>query len=77
MYNYGRNVNPNKKQKEKIMLGNTKTRILIISIILLVILCLVTGYYAFTLREKYNITNTINYTIAFNNLVNYVNNVEN
>lgn len=59
------------------MLGNTKTRILIISIILLVILCLVTGYYAFTLREKYNITNTNDYTEAFSNLVNYVNNVEN
>ena len=59
------------------MLGNTKTRILIISIILLVMLCLATGYYAFTLREKYNLTNTNDYTEAFSNLVNYVNNVEN
>ena len=59
------------------MRGNTKTRILIISIILLVMLCLATGYYAFSLREKYNITNTNDYTEAFSNLVNYVNNVEN
>ena len=59
------------------MSGNTKTRILIISIILLVMLCLATGYYAFLLREKYNIINTNDYTEAFSNLVNYVNNVEN
>ena len=58
------------------MSGNTKTRILIISIILLVMLCLATGYYAFLLREKYNIINTNEYTEAFSNLVNYVNNVE-
>ena len=59
------------------MRENTKTRILIISIILLATLCVVTGYYAFSLREKYNITSTNNYTEAFSNLVNYVNNVEN
>lgn len=59
------------------MIGNTKTRILIISIILLVILCLATGYYAFMLREKYNLNNKNNYTEAFSNLVNYINNVEN
>ena len=59
------------------MIGNTKTRILIISIILLVCLWLATGYYAFLLRERYNISNTNNYTEAFSNLVNYVNNVEN
>lgn len=59
------------------MRENTKTRILIISIILLTTLCVVTGYYAFSLREKYNTNNTNNYTEAFSNLVNYVNNVEN
>ena len=59
------------------MRENTKTRILIISIILLTALCVVTGYYAFSLREKYNTNNTNNYTEAFSNLVNYVNNVEN
>ena len=59
------------------MKESSKTRILIISIILLVSLCVATGYYAFSLRERYNINNTNNYTEAFSNLVNYVNNVEN
>lgn len=56
---------------------NTKTRILIIVIILLATLFFATGYYAFKLREQYNINSTNNYTEAFSNLVNYVNNVEN
>ena len=56
---------------------NTKTRLLIISIILLTVLCVATGYYAFLLREKYYNNNINNYTEAFSNLVNYVNNVEN
>ncbi len=59
------------------MIKSTKTRFLIISIILLTILCTVTGYYAFWLKEKYNTNNINNYTEAFSNLVNYVNNVEN
>lgn len=59
------------------MRGNTKTRILIICIILLIMLCLATGYYSFLLKEKYNIRNTNDYTEAFSNLVNYVNSVEN
>lgn len=56
---------------------NIKTKVLIVSIIILTVLCLFTGYYAFSLREKYYINNTNNYTEAFSNLVNYVNNVEN
>ena len=52
-------------------------KIIIVSIIILTVLCLFTGYYAFSLREKYYINNTNNYTEAFSNLVNYVNNVEN
>lgn len=59
------------------MVENTRIRVLIISIILLVVLCIATGYYAFLLREKYRIMNTNGYTEAFSNLVNYVNNVEN
>ena len=59
------------------MQKNIKTKILIVSIVLLTILCIITGYYAFSLREKYYINSTNNYTEAFSNLVNYVNNVEN
>lgn len=59
------------------MIRSAKTRFLIISIIILSILCAVTGYYAFSLKEKYNTNNVNNYTEAFSNLVNYVNNVEN
>lgn len=59
------------------MSGDFKRRIMMISIILLATLCIATGYYAFKLREKYNITNNNDYTEAFSNLVNYVNNVEN
>ena len=54
-----------------------KTKWLILCIIVLTILTLVTGYYAFSLREKYNNMNNNNYTEAFSNLVNYVNSVEN
>ncbi len=43
----------------------------------LLILTIITGYYAFKLREEYNNTNNNNYTEAFSNLVNYVNSVEN
>ena len=53
-----------------------KSRIMLISIILLLTLVIATGYYAFTLREKYNIKNNNDYTEAFSNLVNYINNVE-
>ena len=56
---------------------NTKTRFLIVTIVILTILFFATGYYAFKLREQYNINTTNNYTEAFSNLVNYVNNVEN
>ena len=56
---------------------NSKNRLLTGSIILLAIFSLVTGYYAFNLREEYNTNNNNNYTEAFSNLVNYVNSVEN
>ena len=59
------------------MIESSKTRLFLIVIIVLTLLCFVTGYYAFKLREEYNINNTNNYTEAFSNLVNYVNNVEN
>ena len=53
-----------------------KSRWMLISIILLLMLVIATGYYAFLLREKYNIQSNNDYTEAFSNLVNYVNNVE-
>lgn len=58
------------------MNSDVKSRLMLISIILLTVLVIATGYYAFTLREKYNIKNNNDYTEAFSNLVNYVNNVE-
>lgn len=54
-----------------------KTKLIVLLIVLLVALCLGTGYYAFKLKEKYNLVNNNNYTEAFSNLVNYINNVEN
>lgn len=48
-----------------------------VAIVFLAILTLITGYYAFSLRERYNTLNDNNYTEAFSNLVNYVNSVEN
>lgn len=59
------------------MENNYKNRVLIGGLILLAIFSLVTGYYAFTLKEQYNILNNNGYTEAFSNLVNYVNSVEN
>lgn len=59
------------------MSNDFKKRIMLISIVLLLTLCVATGYYAFTLREKYNNKNNNDYTESFSNLVNYVNNVEN
>jgi germination protein YpeB len=56
---------------------NYQRKFLIGAIVLLLILSVVTGYYAFKLKEKYNIVNNNNYTEAFSNLVNYVNSVEN
>lgn len=47
-----------------------------VSIVVLVVLTLITGYYAFRLRERYNNLNNNSYTEAFSNLVNYVNSVE-
>lgn len=47
------------------------------SIALLVIAIVITGYYAFRLKEQYTNMNNNNYTEAFSNLVNYMNTVEN
>ncbi len=58
------------------MNSDLKNRVMLIVIILLLTLVVATGYYAFTLREKYNIKNNNDYTEAFSNLVNHVNNVE-
>ena len=50
---------------------------LIACIVVLLVLTAITGYYAFSLREKYNNLNNNNCTEALSNLVNYVNSVEN
>ena len=59
------------------MKNHFRNRGLIIAIVLLSILTIVTGYYAFKLRERYETTTVNNYNEAFSNLVNYMNNVEN
>ncbi len=48
-----------------------------VCVAVLLVLTIVTGYYAFKLREEYNNATNNNYTEAFSNLVNYVNSVEN
>ena len=48
--------------------------------VLVVVLCIiiiVTVYYLFRLRDKYNVIMNNTYTESFSNLVNYINNVEN
>lgn len=57
----------------KFIKENTKT----IIILILFLLMLITGYYAYSLREKYINSRLNTYNEAFNNVVNYVNNVEN
>lgn len=54
-----------------------KEKILKSVIVLLVISIIITGYYAFKLKEKYSNLNNNNYTEAFSNLVNYMNTIEN
>lgn len=46
-------------------------------VIVLFLLMLITGYYAYTLRERYINTRLNTYNEAFTNVVNYVNKVEN
>lgn len=58
-------------------MSNYKRNWIGVIITVLVILTLITGYYAFRLKEKYNTLNNNNYTEAFSNLVNYINSVEN
>ena len=54
-----------------------KRNILISAIVILSILTILTGYYAFKLKEKYTMMTLNNYNESFSNLVNYMNNVEN
>lgn len=58
---------------KKFLKENIKTVILIV----LFLLMLITGYYAYTLREQYINVRLNTYNEAFSNVVNYVNNVEN
>lgn len=57
----------------KFIKENTKT----VLIVVLFLLVLITGYYAYNLREKYINSRLNTYNEAFSNVVNYVNNVEN
>jgi germination protein YpeB len=57
----------------KFLKDNVKTTLVVV----LFLLILVTGYYAYSLREKYINTRLNTYNEAFSNVVNYVNNVEN
>lgn len=54
-----------------------REKLKIVLIILLVITVFATGYYAYSLREKYLISTTNNYNRAFSEAVNCINNVEN
>lgn len=54
-----------------------KEKILKTMIMVLVISTIITGYYAFTLKEKYLTFSNNTYTEAFSNLVNYMNTIEN
>jgi len=54
-----------------------KEKILKSVIVVLIISIIITGYYAFKLKEKYSNLNNNNYTEAFSNLVNYMNTIEN
>ena len=56
---------------------NNNNRFYIGTIIILIVFVGITGYYALKLKEAYNNQTQNNYTEAFSNLVNYVNNVEN
>ena len=58
---------------KKLLSENTKTAI----ILALFLLMLITGYYAYNLRQKYINTRLNTYNQALVNVVNYVNNVEN
>lgn len=57
----------------KFLQENIKTIIIVVLFLLIVI----TGYYAYVLREQYINTRLNTYNEAFSNVVNYVNNVEN
>lgn len=59
------------------MRSDLKHKLIIGTIVILSILTLSTGYYAFKLREQYNIMTTNEYNESFSNLVNYMSNVQN
>lgn len=53
-----------------------KEKILKSIIVVLIISTIITGYYAFTLKERYSNSTNNNYTEAFSNVVNYINTIE-
>lgn len=59
------------------MNNKLRTNALVLLIVMLIILTIATGYYAFKLREKYTIMTNNNYNEAFSNLVDYMDKVEN
>ena len=59
------------------MYKDYKNRFLVGTIIILLVLTSITGYYVLKLKEEYDNRAQNNYTESFSNLVNYVNNVEN
>ena len=61
------------KKMRRFLQENFKTAIIIVLFLLMII----TGYYAYVLREQYINTRLNTYNEAFSNVVNYVNNVEN
>lgn len=58
---------------KKLFIEKSKTAIIVV----LFLLTLITGYYAYSLREKYMNIKLNNYNSALSNVVNYVNNIEN
>lgn len=53
-----------------------KEKLWIFMIIVLIVLTIISGYYAFKLKEKYTILTNNSYNEAFSSLVNYINNIE-
>ena len=52
-----------------------KEKLWIFMIIVLIVLTIISGYYAFKLKEKYTILTNNSYNEAFSSLVNYINNI--
>ena len=58
------------------MKENLKNSFWLLLIVILSILTVVSGYYAFKLKEQYAIMTNNSYNESFNSLVNYMNNIE-